>query len=533
MVKLPLIEKLIKLEVALFYKYLRKIALLKKLAFSFSILCFSSLYGQNPFITGSSITEDNLKINIVFDEEIYASSACNTLTCIDVMDFRLSISGGVATLGSPIPTTITKLGNYNFVPFWNGGEPNNSGGENYAEHVGNGRLNDLRNCNNRPGVLEIIDPNPQTIPGYVYITSWPVGSPCAHSYYRSTTSGCWTDEKQKARDAGGDLLVYNSVEEYQYLVPGFATMAGVASTWIGLSQNTNAADYSEPSGGWYWDDGTPMDNSAAKVTYQLTYNLVGTPTGDERVTVNPVTNPRSVYNCGGTFAQIQNNGLNRVRLIDKTKPSIVAITVADDNSTITVQFQEEVFTDAMGNLITGADFGLSVEDNGNPVNLFSSGTPLNISNYNNRSFVIQLPLNGNHITGNEDVIVSIPGIFDSVGLQADNPQLINSVRLNKSKTGPIYLGMNYSTNVASGTLQLSDYNYFCEEGYYNNYNIAYHTGPNLEPAVGDYIILNYRYSYPQLFATGDDYAFLHLRGYDKILEIQKSNGLVVAKYNCN
>lgn len=507
--------------------------LLKWLPFFIAWLSLFPLYGQNPFITGSSITEDNLKINIVFDEEIYATSACNTLTCIDVMDFRLSLSGGSATLGSPIPTTITKLGNYNFVPFWNSGEPNNSGGENYAQHVNTGRLNDLRNCSNLPGVLEIINPNPQTIAGYVYITSWPVGSPCAHSYYRSTTSGCWTDEKQKARDAGGDLLVYNSVEEYQYLVPGFASMAGVANTWIGLSQDTNAADYSEPSGGWYWDDGTPIDNSAAKVTYQLTYSLVGTPTGDERVTVNPVTNPRSVYNCGGTFAQIQNNGLNRVNLIDKTKPYIVDISVAEDNSTITVRFQEEVFTNAMGNLITASDFILSVEDNGIPANLFNSSNPLNISYYNNRSFVLQLPLNGNHITGNEDVIVSIPGVFDRVGLQADNPPIINSVRLNKSKTGPIYLGMNYSTNVVSGTLQPSDYNYFCEEGFYGNYNIAYHTGPNLEPAVGDYIILNYRYSYPQLFATGNDYAFLHLRGFDKILEIQKSNGLIVAKYNCN
>jgi len=507
--------------------------LITRLAFLLLTLGSSLLYGQNPFITGSNITEDNLKINIVFDEEIYSTTACSTLTCIDVMDFRLSLSGGVATLGSPIPTTITKLGNYNFVPFWNGGEPNNSGAENYAQHVGTGRLNDLRDCSNLPGVLEVIDPNPQTIPGYVYITSWPIGSPCAHSYYRSTTRGCWTDEKQKARDAGGDLLVYNSVEEYQYLVPGFANMAGVANTWIGLSQNTSAADYSEPSGGWYWDDGTPIDNSAAKVTYQLTYSLVGTPTGDERITVNPVPSPRSIYNCAGDFAQIQSNGLNRVNLVDKTKPYLFDIRVAEDNSTITVRFQEEVFTNLSGNLITAADFILTVEDNGNPVNLFTSSTPTNIRNYNNRSFVLQLPLNGNHITGNEDVFVSIPGIFDRVGLQADNPPLINSVRLNKSKTGPIYLGVNYSSSTASGTLQLADYNYFCEEGFYNNYNIAYHTGPNIEPDVGEYVILNYNYRYPRQFVSGNDYAFLHLRGFDKILEIRKSDGLIVSKYTCN
>ena len=69
------------------------------------------------------------------------------------------------------------------------------------------------------------------------------------------------------------MLVYNSVEEYQFLVPGYANLAGVANTWIGLSQDDSSVDYSEPSGGWYWDDGTPIDNSASKLTYQLTFSF--------------------------------------------------------------------------------------------------------------------------------------------------------------------------------------------------------------------------------------------------------------------
>ena len=72
---------------------------------------------------------------------------------------------GNATLGSNTPLTITKLGNYNFVPFWNPAEPNDccdpgiDSQENYAQHVGTGRLNDLPNGNNLAGVLEIINPN--------------------------------------------------------------------------------------------------------------------------------------------------------------------------------------------------------------------------------------------------------------------------------------------------------------------------------------------------------------------------------------
>ena len=243
------------------------------------IIKYSS-YSQFSSITGSTITNNNLRINIVFDEEIYSNSSCSSLTCIEISDFSLSLSGGNATLGSSTPLTITKLGNYNFNPYWNGGEPNQSGPEHFAQHVGSGRLNDLRDCTTPlPGILEIINPNQQVIAGYTYIVSWPVGSSCAHSYYRSTTSDCWTVEKLKAQNAGGDLLVYNSVEEYEFLVPAYANMAGVANTWIGLSQDLTAPDYSEPAGGWYWDDGTPIDNSASKLTYQLTFSLIGTPTG--------------------------------------------------------------------------------------------------------------------------------------------------------------------------------------------------------------------------------------------------------------
>ena len=144
-------------------------------------------YSQFSSITGSTITNDNLRINIVFDEEIYSNSSCSSLTCIEISDFSLSLSGGNATLGSSTPLTITKLGNYNFNPYWNGGEPNQSGPEHFAQHVGSGRLNALRDCTPPlPGILEIINPNQQVIAGYTYIVSWPVGSSCAHSYYRST-----------------------------------------------------------------------------------------------------------------------------------------------------------------------------------------------------------------------------------------------------------------------------------------------------------------------------------------------------------
>ena len=498
------------------------------------IIKYSSYY-QFSSITGSTITNDNLRINIVFDEEIYSNSSCSSLTCIEISDFSLSLSGGNATLGSSTPLTITKLGNYNFNPYWNGGEPNQSGPEHFAQHVGSGRLNDLRDCTTPlPGILEIINPNQQVIAGYTYIVSWPVGSSCAHSYYRSTTSDCWTVEKLKAQNAGGDLLVYNSVEEYEFLVPAYANMAGVANTWIGLSQDLTAPDYSEPSGGWYWDDGTPIDNSASKLTYQLTFSLIGTPTGDEIVSINPILNPRSVYNCGGEFGIIQTNNLNKVRLFDKLAPYIIETKIADDNSYVEIKFNEEAFTDINDNDLLVGDFTLSIEQNGGSANLISS-TPTSIVNIGNKIFRLGLPLTG-HIKGLETITVN-PLTNSSIYDRSDNPSLTsqtnNFANLNRLKTGPIYVGINYGSSSVTGTLQTSNYTYFCSEVNGINYNLAYHDGPNLEPGVGESLIYNYLYNYPHRFITGDDFAFLHLKDFDKIIEVRKSDGLIVAKYNCD
>ena len=193
--------------------------------------------GQYSSITSVSITDNNLKIDLTFDEEIYSNSSCSTLTCIDIADFGISLSGGIATLASNTPMTITKLGNYDFSTFWDGVQPDNFRNvEHFAQHQGDGDLNDLPDNNLLNGVLELINPIQQVITGYTYVTSYPIGSDCAHSYYRSTSRGSWTNEKLKAQNAGGDLLVYNSPEEFTYMIPAFGNNgpAGVGSTWVGM-----------------------------------------------------------------------------------------------------------------------------------------------------------------------------------------------------------------------------------------------------------------------------------------------------------
>ena len=509
-----------------------------------------NVQAQFSSVTATSIDNNNLKIDLTFDEDIYSNSSCSTLTCIEISDFGLSLTGGSATLNSNTPITITRLGNYDFTGQWNNPpvEPNNSGGfEEYAQHVSTGLLNDLADNTPLAGVLELINPIAQVIPGYTYVTSYPIGSNCAHTYYRSTTSGSWTSQKLKAQNAGGDLLVYNSLDEFNYMIPSFNANGptGVGNTWIGLSQDRTKGDYLErgtpalqvlpyTNGGWYWDDGTPMNNSASKLKYQITIALNGVPDGDELVSVNPVTGPASIFTCAGVSAINQVNGLNQVYLNDKLNPYIVSSSISDDNTTVRVVFNETIFTDAASNPMLNSDFELFLVQNGSVASL-SSINPSSIINYGNRIFDLILPMIGLPMSGKEvlTILPTLGSVFDAASNVASSVQSNNVVNFNPPKTGPIYLSNIYKTSTVSGSIVVASETFLCNDVTFNNYNQAYHDGIVLEPQVGNYIIYNNRYSYPSTMIDGSDFGYFHLRGVNRILEIRKSDGLVVAKYSCD
>ena len=513
---------------------------------------------QFSSVTETSISNNNLKIDLSFDEEIFSIAGCTTPTCIEISDFNVTLSGGNATLASNTPITITKLGNYNFIPQWNtydptqtpnsNREPNDAGTEDYGQHVVTGELNDRAEVTALNGVLEIIEPIARTIPGYNFITSYPSdGSACAHSYYRSTTAQGWNLEKLKAQNAGGDLLVYNSPEEFAHMIPAFSAdgPTGVGNTWIGLSQDRTAADYEErvqvggvwpfpiTNGGWYWDDGTPMDNSGSKLKYQITIALNGIADGDELVSVNPVTGPASVFNCAGVAAINQVNGANQVYLNDKLDPYIVSSSISDDNTTVRVIFNETIFTDAASNPMLNTDFVLSLVQNGSVASL-SSINPSSIINYGNRIFDLILPLIGLPMSGKEalTILPTLGSVFDAASNTASSTQINNTVGFNPPKTGPIYLSNIYKTSTVSGTLSVASETFLCDGVTFTNYNQAYHDGVVLEPQVGNYLLYNKNYSYPSVLIQGSDFGYFHLRGFDIILEIRKSDGLIVAKYSC-
>jgi hypothetical protein len=98
---------------------------------------------------------------------------------------------------------------------------------------------------------------------------------------------------------------------------------------------------------------------------------------------------------------------------------------------------------------------------------------------------------------------------------------------------PLYIGNNYKTTTVSNSIEIADEGYLCSLSNSNYYNIAYHSGASAEPVVGDFIIYNnsYTFSHSLLFDT-EGFAFMKLRDYNKIVEVQKSNGKIIAVYTC-
>ena len=98
---------------------------------------------------------------------------------------------------------------------------------------------------------------------------------------------------------------------------------------------------------------------------------------------------------------------------------------------------------------------------------------------------------------------------------------------------PLYIGNNYKTTTVSNSIEIANEGYLCSLSNANYYNIAYHSGASAEPVVGDSIIYNnnYTFSHSLLFDT-EGFAFMKLRDYNKIVEVQKSDGKIIAIYSC-
>jgi hypothetical protein len=77
----------------------------------------------------------------------------------------------------------------------------------------------------------------------------------------------WHAARSDAESHGGALADFAITGEFAAVVPGFARQADLwipgnwwRGPWIGAFQDTKAKGYTEPSGGWYWIDGSDVSS---------------------------------------------------------------------------------------------------------------------------------------------------------------------------------------------------------------------------------------------------------------------------------
>jgi len=132
---------------------------------------------------------------------------------------------------------------------WYGGEPNNQqNGEAFGmikTNSGSYGVNDSTSTHLTTHILETHSAS-TTLEGYLYL-----GTFDHHNYFLSNAHLTWSMAKSYADARGGYLAVIDSVEEFNFLEQ-FTYSGASGGVWIGLYQDLNDPDYTEPSGGWKW-----------------------------------------------------------------------------------------------------------------------------------------------------------------------------------------------------------------------------------------------------------------------------------------
>jgi hypothetical protein len=170
-----------------------------------------------------------------------------------------NVCGATVTFAVPTATDNCSGSAFNF---FNAGEPNNSGGEDYLQLYNSGTWNDLPDGVGLKAIIEYNIPNAATPAGFNLI-----GTFGGHTYFVSqNTAMTWTQSRAAALAAGADLASINTLAESQYLAP----YGG--NTWVGGYQDHSDPQYAEPGnaaqnfGGWKWVDGTKLGAGQITIT---------------------------------------------------------------------------------------------------------------------------------------------------------------------------------------------------------------------------------------------------------------------------
>ena len=231
---------------------------------------------------------------------VYASQAvdgCESedrlMVTVSVQEITITASATEVCAGESVDLSVSAsvLGSFSN---WNTNEPNNAfGPENWGEifsySQNQGKWNDFSSNN----IYSVIEYNGliTSLPGCVYI-----GQLAGHSYFYKEINGSWTVASNHAISLGGYLAIINSQVENDLISQNIPIPNGFGA-WIGMYQDIQAPNYSEPNGGWKWVDGSDVEmnsnmNSATYLwsTGDTTETISVTPTETTEYWVDVTTN---------------------------------------------------------------------------------------------------------------------------------------------------------------------------------------------------------------------------------------------------
>ncbi len=336
-----------------------------------------------PTISSVSLAADNSTIAVTMSEAVYNTNGGSG--ALEVADFALSISGGVATLSSTTPSSISISGNVYTLGISLSGTPNGS------------------------ETLTVVPTD-----NGIYDAA---GNEASTSQSNNTAT---LNDKVVPTITGVAVAADNSTIA--------VTMSEAVYNTNGGSGALEVADFAlSISGGVATlSSATPSSISISGNVYTLGISLSGTPNGSETLTVVPTDN--GIYDAAGNEASTSQSN-NTATLNDKVAPTITGVALAADNATIAVTMSEAVYnTNGGSGALEASDFSLSISG-GNAT--LSSSTPSSISNTGMNVYTLGIGLSSNMVYGNETLTVTpvANSIYDAAGNVAATSQSNNTATL--------------------------------------------------------------------------------------------------------
>ena len=361
-----------------------------------------------PKISSVALAADNSTIAVTLNEASYKTNSGSG--SLEKNDFVFSLTGGTATLSSTTPSSISADGNVYTLGITISGTPSGSEllkvtpAEN-AIYDAKGNAASTTQSNNTANLKD------KTAPTVSSVTT------------ASDNKTIVVTFSEAVFNTNGGSGALDSADFVFSITGGAATLADTIPTSISINGNV----------------------------YTLGIGLSGTPDGNEVVTVIPAEN--AIYDAGGNAAGTTQTN-NTTSLFDQTAPSITSVSIASDNSTISVSFSvDPVYSTNSGSgALDSADFVFSLSGG---IATLTDTLPTSLSN-SGSTYTLGIGLAGIP-NGSEVLKVALAdnAVFDGAGNPATGTQTNNTAKLN-DKTPPTFTAFSIASNNGSAAITISE-----------------------------------------------------------------------------